>query len=113
MENARYVPAVTRTVPPPAAAASSIALLMAGLSRAFPSPFAPYFRMSKAAVNGELFWAAVKALETIARMRRMLNGLNIGEDFSHKGTKLQTQGTKGNHERGDSLCLRSPLCAFA
>ena len=46
-----------------AAAAASIALLMAGLSRAFPSPFAPYFLRSNAPTNGAFCATAVVAVE--------------------------------------------------
>ena len=41
-EKLRYVPAGKYTVPPPFAAAASMALFIEGESNAFPSPFAPY-----------------------------------------------------------------------
>src|SRR6266478_2466649 len=41
IEKQRYVPAEKKTVPPPAAAAVSIARLIAGESSALPSPLAP------------------------------------------------------------------------
>src|SRR5204863_7541979 len=41
IEKLRYVPGGKKTVPPPFAAAVSIAWLMAGESRALPSPLAP------------------------------------------------------------------------
>src|SRR5579859_4685429 len=47
IEKQIYVPAGKITVPPPAAAAASIALLIAGESTVFPSPVAPYVRTSK------------------------------------------------------------------
>src|SRR5215469_2558835 len=64
MENESQVPAGKKTVPPPTAAAASIALLMAGESTVLPSPTAPKLRTSKIAPAGntvEGFGIAAKA----------------------------------------------------
>src|SRR6266851_3675308 len=47
IEKQRYVPAEKKTVPPPFAAAASIARLIAGESTALPSPLAPKLFTSK------------------------------------------------------------------
>src|SRR6266850_5370330 len=47
IEKQRYMPAGKKTVPPPVAAAASIARLIAGESTALPSPLAPKLFTSK------------------------------------------------------------------
>src|SRR3954469_22411782 len=53
MEKESQVPAGKKTVPPPTAAAASMALFIAAESTVLPSPTAPKLRMSKMAPEGK------------------------------------------------------------
>src|SRR4030095_10800269 len=69
IEKLRYVPAGMSTVPPPLAAAASIALLIAGESRALPSPLAPNTRTSNELVKAANGGAAGRAFEGATLLR--------------------------------------------
>src|SRR6476646_2422734 len=82
MENDRYDPAGKRTVPPPADAAASMALLMAAVSMVLPSPVAPNFRTSKIPPSGApaacaLGALAARATPTPANFRNLRRSLAL------------------------------------